>query len=427
VKHDPYAALRLRDYRYLFAGRFIITLGEQMLDVALGWELYLRTHDAKFLGFVGLALIVPVVLFSLPAGQLVDRTDRRRTLMLAQGFVALCAAGLAVLSFTQGQLPLYYVCIFFLGTGMAFTVPASTALLAQVVPDETFTNAATWNSSSWQLAAVIGPALGGALIAVITVTYPIYALYAVAGLLNVALLARVRPLRPAPPREKASWRSLFAGVRFLGETQVLLGAITLDLFAVLLGGATTLLPIFAVDILHVGARGLGVFRAAPSVGAVCMAFLVAHRPPFERAGRALILAVVGFGVATIIFGLSTWFPLTLAMLVALGALDNISVVIRSTLVLTRTPQAMLGRISAVNSIFVGASNELGGFESGMTAAAFGPVLSVVGGGIGTILVVLGVAALFPELRRLKRLEGEVHEGVQASDIGDGVVAADLPT
>jgi MFS family permease len=306
-------------------------------------------------------------------------------------------------------------------------VPASTALLAQVVPDETFTNAATWNSSSWQLASVIGPALGGALIAILNTVYPypIYALYAVAGLLNVALLARVRPQRPTPPREKATWRSLFAGVRFLGETQVLLGAITLDLFAVLLGGATTLLPIFAVDILHVGAGGLGVLRAAPSVGAVCMAFMVAHRPPFQRAGRTLIVAVIGFGMATIIFGLSTWFPLSLAMLVALGALDNISVVIRSTLVLIRTPQAMLGRISAVNSIFVGASNELGGFESGMTAAAFGPVLSVVGGGIGTVLVVLGVAALFPELRRLKRLEGEVREVSVASDIGDGVVAADL--
>jgi MFS family permease len=422
---DPYAALRVRDYRLLLLGRFAVTLGEQMLNVAIGWELYLRTHNALYLGFIGLALILPILLFSLPAGQIVDRRSRKRILLTAQGLLALCGLILAALSALRGPLIGYYLCLFCIGLGDAFTVPASTALLAQIVPEEIFSNAATWNSSTWQLAAVLGPAMGGFFIALLHQATAIYLIYAFAGLATVALLMQVHPRSVVVPPSEPPMRSVLAGLRFLGQTRVLLAAITLDLFAVLLGGTTTLLPIFSLDILHVGAGGLGLLRAAPSVGAVCMALAQAHRPPFKRAGITLLTAVAGFGAATIVFGISTSFPLSLLMLALLGALDNISVVMRSTLVLTRTPQEMLGRISAVNGIFVGASNEVGGFESGLTASLFGPVISVAAGGVGTILVVLAVALLFPEIRRLRQLDAPAKHQTGVERAAEDLSLADV--
>lgn len=412
-------------------------------------RLYVRSHSALTLGFIGLALILPIVLLSLPAGQLIDRLSRKRITLLAEAVLGGCAVALTLLSATAGALPLFFVCLLVMGGATAFADPASTALVAELVPAATYSNAATWRSSTFQLAAVIGPALGGGVIALVGHAAPVYACYAVASAVNILLLARVRPQRfasaaaasaraggavaagddaatvVAPVGGAASWRSVFVGVRFLGRTRVLLGAITLDLFAVLLGGATTLLPIFALDILHVGAVGLGVLRAAPAVGAVGMALALAHLPPFKRGGLVLLAAVAGFGAATVVFGLSRWFPLSLAMLALLGAMDNISVVTRSTLVLTRTPAALLGRISAVNSIFVGASNELGGFESGVTAAVFGPVLSVVGGGLGTILVVLCVAAFFPELRRLGRLDATAEREALTHGPGEDLALAEV--
>jgi MFS family permease len=426
LTHDSYAALRLRDFRLLLLARFVDTLGMQMLNVALGWELYVRTHSALALGFVGLALILPILLLSLPAGQIVDRRSRKHITLLAEGVLGACALGLTLLSATGGALALFYVCLFFIGSATAFAEPASLALVAELVPAETFSNAATWRSSSFQLAAVLGPALGGGLIAIYSHANIVYGLYTLASALNILLLVRVRPRRTEPPADAVTLRSLFAGVRFLGRTQVLLGAITLDLFAVLLGGATTLLPIFALDILHVGAAGLGFLRAAPSVGAVGMALALAHRPPFRHAGLTLLAAVAGFGAATVIFGVSRWFPLSLAMLALLGALDNISVVTRSTLVLTRTPDVLLGRISAVNAIFVGASNELGGFESGVTAAFFGPVLSVAGGGLGTVVVVLTVALLFPGLRRLGPLDARAERKALTQGPGEDLALAEAP-
>lgn len=410
--HDPYAALRVPDFRALLTGRFAVTFGEQMVDVGLGWEIYARTHSALALGLVGLALIIPVALLSLPAGALVDRSDRRHVLVWAQSAIALAALGIAVLSWRQGPIPLIYVCIFAIGMGDAFTSPAATALVAQVVPDEVFPNAATWNSSTFQLAAVIGPAVGGGIIALQGHATLIFVIYVLASAANIGMVFTIRNIRPLPAEQRASnrarhttdLRTLFAGARFLGQTPVLLAAITLDLFAVLFGGATTLLPVFALSVLHVGAVGLGFLRAAPSVGAIVMALVLAHRRPSSHAGRTLLLAVAGFGVATIVFGASHSFPLSLAALVALGALDNISVVIRSTLVLTRTPPSMLGRISAINSIFIGASNQLGGFESGVTAAAFGPVISVAGGGACTVIVVVLVALIWPQLRKLGPLD-----------------------
>lgn len=402
--HDPYAALRFRDYRLYLASRFLGTLAEQMLAVAVGWELYLRTRSAFALGLVGLAQVLPVIVLSLPAGHLADRRDRRRIVIATEASYALCSLGLLALSATNGPVPLFYLFIFLFGVAQAFNNPAGGSIVPLMVPAEHFENAATWNSSSWQLAAVIGPALGGVLIAVAGRSTPVYAFDAAAGLAVVVLLALIRAKQP--PREATeatTLESLREGLGFLWRTQLILATITLDLFAVLLGGAVTLLPIYATAILRVGAVGLGAMRAAPSVGAVAMAITRAHLPPFRRAGRTLLLAVAGFGLATIVFGLSRNVLLSVAMLAALGALDNISVVVRATLMLTRTPDGLRGRVSAVNGIFVGASNELGGFESGTLAAAIGPVGSVVIGGIGTLVVVGLVALIWPELRRLRGL------------------------
>jgi len=420
--HDPYQALRSRDFRLLLIGRFVATLGQQMLYVAIGYEIYLRTQSALALGYVGLTEFLPVVALLLPAGHIADHYDRRRITLAAEALTLLAALGLAALSYMQGPLPLMYGCILLMGVATAFGDPASSAFLSQVVPVEAFSNAATWSSSSWQLASVIGPALGGVVIAAQGRASLVYVIDAIAALVFVGLLMMIHS-RPVPrPRETVTAGSLVAGVGFILRTKIILAAITLDMFAVLLGGATTLLPIYALSVLHVGAVGLGLLRTAPSVGAVVMALSLAHLPPLRRAGRALLWAVAGFGVATVVFGVSRSFALSLAALVALGAMDNISVVIRSTLMLTRTPDAMRGRASAVNSVFIGASNELGGFESGLVAAIFGPVVSVVAGGLGVIAVVGLVALIWPQVRRLGRLDdlSDLDEQVEASVVAPPV-------
>lgn len=382
-------------------------MGEQMVNVAIGWELYNRTGSALVLGFVGLVQVLPVLVLSLPAGHLADKFNRKRIVIVTQLVLAVGALGLTWLSYTQGSLLLIYACLLLMGGAMAYGDPASSALLSETVPERLYANASTWSSSSWQLAAVLGPALGGFVIAFDSSTALVYALDAGAILIFVALLTQLSGKQQgALAGERMTLRSLLEGVTFLKSTQVLLAAITLDMFAVLLGGATTLLPIFAKDILHVGATGLGWLRAAPSIGAVCMALSIAHLPPFRKAGKVLLWAVAGFGAATIVFGLSHSFWLSLLALFLLGGFDNISVVIRSTLLLTRTPDAMRGRTSSINNIFIATSNQLGGFESGLAAQVFGPILAVAGGGVGTLIVVLCVALLWPEMRRL----GSLSEG-----------------
>jgi MFS family permease len=407
--HDPYLALRYRDFRFLLIGVFIGSFGQQMLTVALGWELYNRTRSALVLGGIGLAQVIPLILLSLPAGHIADRYSRKTVVLLAEAAFGVASLGLAVLSARVGPLFLIYACLVLIGAAQAFSGPASSALVAQVIPSGVFESATTWRSSSWQLSAVLGPAAGGFLIGALGGATLVYVLNATAALIFVLLLALVRArhqqMRPA---EERPLRSLFEGIRFLRRTPVLLAAITLDLFAVLLGGATTLLPIFARDILRVGPFGLGWLQAASSLGAVCMALALAHRPPLKAAGRALLIAVAGFGIATIIFGLSRWFWLSILMLFVLGALDNISVVVRSTLVLVRTPDEMRGRVGAVNALFVGASNQLGGFESGLAAQLLGPIVAVVAGGVGTLLVVVAVAWIWPEMRRLGTLTEAAH-------------------
>ena len=399
--------MRFRDFRFLLIGSFIVTVGDQMVNVAIGWELYERTGSALALGGIGLVQVIPIIVLSLPAGHLVDRFNRKHIVIAAQALLILASLGLMELSLTHGSLLLIYGCLLLIGIAVAFNSPASSTLIPQTVPESIFENAATWESSAWQLAAVLGPALGGFVIALFHSATLVYGLNAGTALTFAVLILMIRGERRVErSSEITTLGSLLEGLRFLRSTQVILAAITLDLFAVLLGGATSLLPIYAKDILHAGPTGLGWLRAAPSIGAVCISFFIAHAPPFKKAGRILLCSVAGFGIATFIFGVSRSFWLSLLMLLILGALDSISVIIRSTLLLTRTPDALRGRISAVNYIFVGASNELGGFESGLVAQLFGPIVAVAGGGIGTVLVVLFVALLWPEMRRL----GALSEG-----------------
>ncbi|MBE9256024.1 MFS transporter [Dolichospermum sp. LEGE 00246] len=405
AQHNPLAAMRFRDYRLFTIGRVLLFTGGQMQTVALGWELYERTNSAMALGGIGLAQVLPMIALTLITGHVADKNDRKKITLLAMLLLMFCSLTLAAISYYQGAVFLIYACLLLTGVARAFLKPAGDALMWQLIPMSAFTNAATWNSSSFQLASVIGPALGGLSIAVFKSATGVYVLSAIAALSCFFLTAAIKPQKTDFKKEPISLKTLVAGAEFVWNNQLILAAITLDLFAVLLGGAVALLPVFAKDILHVGPVELGYLQAAPSIGALIMAALLVYLPPIRKAGPALLWSVVGFGIVTIIFGLSRWVWLSLLMLALSGALDSISVVIRHTLVQIRTPDHLRGRVAAINSVFISASNELGGFESGLTAALFGPVFSVVGGGIGTILVVVATAAIWPEIRKL----GALHE------------------
>jgi MFS family permease len=401
--HDPYAALRHRDYRRLLTGNVLAGAGAEMVSMAVGWELFQRTNSALALAFVGLVQFLPVLVLALPAGHAADRYSRKLLMIAAQGGITLAGLGLAVISYLEAPVLLVYVCLLILGICRAYSAPARWSLVPLVVPEAELANAITWNSSGWQIASMVGPALGGAVIALTGGAAAAYVLAALGSLACLGLVATIRPRTQVRHRKPISLASLLAGLGFVYRTKLILATLTLDLFAVLLGGATTLLPVFAKEILDVGPVGLGWLRAAPSMGALVMALTLAHRPPLSRAGPTLLWAVAGFGVATIVFGLSRDAILSFLMLALIGALDNISVVVRGTLVQVLTPDAMRGRVSAVNAIFIVSSNELGGFESGLTAHWFGPVWSVVGGGIGTLAVVVTAMVLWPQLLRLGSL------------------------
>jgi MFS family permease len=420
--HDPYAALRSHDFRLLLAGTFLASVGTQMASVAVGWELYERTNSAANLGYAGLVQFVPVLLLSFPAGQVADRYSRRGLLSAAQGLTALAALGLAALSYFQGPVGWMYVLLFLIGAGRACSAPARWSLLPQVVPANALTNAVTWNSGGWHLASVVGPALGGLAIGYYHRAAEAYLSAAGCATACAALVAGIRPRPRVRPKDPMALSSLVEGARFVWRTKLILATITLDLFAVLLGGATALLPIYARDILDVGPRGLGWLKAAAPLGALASAFVLAHRPPLRRAGRSLLAAVAGFGLATIAFGLSRDPLFSFVCLALTGALDNVSVVVRGTLVQTLTPEGLRGRVSAVNAIFIGSSNELGEFESGITAAWFGPVASVVGGGVGTLVVVLLVMLRWPQVLRL----GALHQVKPAADAITAEVLGEVP-
>jgi MFS family permease len=411
--HDPYAALRFPAYRRYAIGTTLSNLGQQMQAAAVGWEVALRSDKpALAISMVGLVGALPVILLALPAGHLADSLDRKKLTVITLLIGALCSVGLAALSFCSGPLILMYVVLLLSGTILAVGGPARSSLLTQVVPVSLYSNATTWASSCFQIASMTGPALAGGIIRIQSVNFsshsfpslPLaYLLDAACGICFASLLAGVS-IRPTIRHgETASLQTLLAGIRFVRTNKIILATITLDLFAVLLGGATYMLPLYATKVLHVGAAGFGWMRAAPAIGAFGMALVVAHLPPMKKAGRNLLLAVTGFGVATIIFGVSRSFTLSLVMLILTGAFDNISVVVRHTLVQVLTPDSMRGRVSAVNNVFIGASNELGGFESGLAANILGLTRSVVAGGIGTILVVMAVAGIWPQVRRFGSL------------------------
>jgi MFS family permease len=419
--HDPYAALRHRHYRRLLLGSFLASVATEIQTAAVYWELYQRTGKPEDLGYLGLVQFLPVLFLSLPAGQVVDRLSRKVVLAAAETLVALACLGLAALSLVQGPIPLIYLCVFLAGVGQAFGSPARWSLMPAVVPPEDLANAATWGSGGWQLASAVGPALGGSVIAVTGGARAAYVLAAACALGCAALALSLRPRPQARAGEPLTLRALLAGARFIAHNRPILATITLDLFAVLLGGAAALLPVFAQRILHTDAFGYGCLRAAPALGALVVMFLLAHRRPLQRPGLALLWAVAGFGAATILFGLSRVTTLSFVMLALAGALDNVSVVVRGTLLQVLTPDALRGRVLAVNAVFIGSSNELGAFESGITAQWFGPVASVVGGGVGTILVVLAVTWAWPELLRL----GPLHELREARATALGEKAEDL--
>jgi MFS family permease len=406
-RNDPYVSLRNRDFRWYLVSLVAMTLATQTQATVVGWQVYALTRDPLMLGFIGLAEALPFIGLALYAGHVADRRNRLRLAVASLLMQAACAGGLLAMTLADGFLrpdrvwPLFAV-IGLSGVARSFLQPARQALGAEIVPRETYANAIAWRSSTWQLAAVVGPALGGMLYGV-SGAAAAYLAEALLSLAAVAALARVA-YAPAPrePAEAEGWRGLTVGIRFLRTQPVLLGALTLDLFSVLFGGAVALLPIFAGEILKTGPIGLGVLRAAPAVGAVIMSLVLAYFP-LRRAGPRLLWAVAGFGACMIGFALSRSFALSAAFLLLSGAFDNVSVVIRSTLLTILTPQHLLGRVSAVNQVFIGSSNEIGSFESGVAARLLGTVASVVAGGCVTLAIVAATAWKVPALRRMDRL------------------------
>lgn len=406
-EHQPFGALKNGEFRLLLVGNILSMLGMQALLTTVAWEVFQRTREPWPLAMLGLVQFVPVMLLCLPAGQLVDRFERRRVLLCAVLMFLVGALTLAYNSARQGPLWITYLTLALVGGARAFAQPARAALLPEIVPRESFANAVAWSSGGFQFTMVAGPALGGWLTYWTGGATAVYWLTAVCCLIYLVCLLCITP-RPRPDsREPITLRSLAAGLVFVWSNRLILAAIALDMFAVLLGGATAMIPVYADVILHSDSLAMGWLRSAPGAGAVLMSLVLTLRPPLQQAGRALLWAVVVFGLMTIGFGLSYSFSLSMACLLVLGAADMISVVIRNTLVQMQTPDAMRGRVSAVNGLFITASNELGEFESGLVAhlfrresdPTFGPQVAVVSGGVGTILVVALVAWLCPALRQ----------------------------
>ena len=406
--------------------RFLIVVALEMQSVAVGWQVYEITKRPLDLGYVGLAQFLPGFALFLFAGHAADLYDRRKLLMWCYGGFALCSALLLAISWRVPQsvhavsVHSIYVVLVLLGIFRCFNWPASRALLPQLVPEEHFSNAVAWTASTFQIATIAGPAIGGIAYALLRGPEGVYAIAVTVSILSTILTLRIHPRTTSPEKELAervadrvadevankepiSLRSVLAGFRFIWEKKLILGSISLDMFAVLLGGAVALLPVYARTILHTGPWGLGLLRSAPGVGAALMAIVVAHRPIRRRAGLTMLLSVAAFGVLTIVFGISHSLILSLIALFLLGASDMISVIIRATLVQVATPDEMRGRVNAVDMLFIGVSNELGEFESGVTAQWFGTVPAVVLGGVGTLLVIATWAWLFPELRQADQL------------------------
>ena len=401
AKHDPYAPFRVPAYRAYMIGSIFALIGSRVQSVAIAWELYERTGSALSLGLVGAVQAAPMMALALPAGWLADRFSRKWLIIACLCCTAMTSLLLAAQSAVAAPVGWMYAVLFLDAAFLAITRPARQAILPALVPKEIFPGAVAWRSSLFQLASIFGPGVGGFII-----VWSLPAAYVVSActeLLFAGLFLRLALTQSVTRAGRPTLGAMLEGVRFMWRNRIVLVVTSLDLFAVLLGGATYLLPIFAADILDVGATGFGFLNAAPAAGALVMALILAFAPPMKRAGRNLLLAVAGFGGATIVFGLSENFLLSLAMLFITGLCDNVSVVIRHSLVQLLTPDEMRGRVSAVNGVFIGASNELGGLESGVVAHLFNPVISVVSGGVGCLLVVGAAALASPSLRRLGAL------------------------
>lgn len=414
-----YAVLRNRDFSIYLVGRFFASMGQQMLVFAIIWEINRRTNSAFALGFIGLAFMIPMVACTLPAGHVADNFNRKRIILLMTLVLSLSSLGLAVISYLNAPVIWVYACLVLVGAARTFLWPASAAFLPHIVPRPMFAQAVAFNSGTFQLSSIIGPGIAGVLAAWLEsrIAHPaavIYLFNAAASLICFILVMLIHSEHKVKERTTISFRNLGGGFGFVFQNRIILGTISLDMFAVLLGGATVLLPIYATDILNVGTRGLGWLQMAMPIGAVVCTALIAVLPPMKKAGRAMLWSVAIFGLGTIVFGLGKTFWVCFIALFICGAVDNISVIVRQTLVQILTPDEKRGRVSAVNSLFIGTSNQLGDFESGMVAGlfgtamghskAFGAVFSVVSGGIGTILVVIAVALIWPEIRKYGRLD-----------------------
>ena len=423
VRPSAVRAFRAPDFRRFLGSRVLSILGLEMVSVAVAWQVYALTHRPIDLGYVGLAQFLPAVFLTLPAGHAADRFERRNVVLLCHLAFGVCAGLLALLAFRKVDTPLpIFGVLVLLGTARAFNAPAAQALMPSLLPSGDFQNAVAWNSSSFQVASVAGPALGGALYAALGNAELVYLVAVGISVIDAAVLLGVRTRTGRMEARATSWATVLAGVKYVWENKVVLGSISLDLFAVLLGGAVALMPVFAQDVLHTGAWGLGLLRAAPAVGAGIVGLSLAIRPLSRRVGRTMLLGVAIFGAATVAFGLSRSLWLSLVLLVVMGGSDMLSVFVRLTLVQISPPPEMRGRVNAVNMLFIGASNELGEFESGLTAQWLGPVRAVVAGGVGTLLVVLAWTRLFPELRRVDRLPSDAPRR-RAEVEGEAIEAA----
>ncbi|MGH9717482.1 MAG: MFS transporter [Candidatus Acidiferrales bacterium] len=394
------------DFTYLQVARFFSVIGTEMQSVAVGWQVYAITNRALDLGLVGLAQFLPGILLFLISGHTADRYNRCKVLMVSYAGLSLCSGLLLAitLSGTRSVYPIYGVMLL-IGVARSFSGPSGRALLPLVIPEEHFQNAVAWGSSIFQTATILGPAAGGLVYALFGGPAVVYGTAMVAAVGAAVAIVRVKLKTKPKEREAVSWGTILAGLRYIWEHKIVLGSVSLDLFAVLLGGAVALLPVYAKDILHTGPMGLGLLRCAPGIGAGAMAILLAHRPLRRKAGRTMLWCVGGFGAFTILFGVSHSLVLSMVALALVGASDMVSVVIRGVLVQLATPDEMRGRVNAVEMIFIGGSNEFGQFESGVTAAWIGSVPAVILGGIGSIVVTLLWAVLFPDLRNVDRLAG----------------------
>ncbi|EJZ21035.1 MFS transporter [Rhizobium sp. Pop5] len=400
---DRFAAFRHSSYTRFFFARFLLSFSQQIVSVAVGWQMYDQTGKAIYLGLIGLVQFLPSLLLILVTGSVADRHNRRAIAALCSLVSALCTLALLVMTATGtfAPWPVFAVLLIF-GIERAFMSPAVQSLAPNLVPEHALSNAIAWNSSSWQLAAITGPVLGGLLYGISAATA--YTVAVIFSVLGAALLYMIPKPEQKTTGETKSWAMILGGFSFIRAERVVLGAISLDLFAVLLGGATALMPIFARDILTLGPWGLGLLRAAPGLGAIVMAIFLAAYPLKHRAGLYMFIGVALFGVGTIIFGVSTNTEVSIAALALMGAADMVSVYVRESLIALWTPDELRGRVNAVNMVFVGASNELGEFRAGTMASIFGAVPAVVIGGIGTLVVAAIWASSFPKLRAIDTLD-----------------------